>query len=765
LGGRVLPYHATILPVVLRMLDDASAIVTEVGCLVVDWFCEQLEPHVMSLYLDPIMTKMGELLGRTGAEVTVGMHENAVCAIAAVAISAEAGFRPYLPGTAAALLQLMALTDPLQLRLRSKATQCFGFMCVACGRDAVQSYVPAALQLVQQGMGIDFLELREDTFVFFGCMAEVLREECGPFLKDLVAMVSAACASSDGVTLDEADGIGEAGGMEHLARLAGKDVDEDEAGAAAGGGGDGTMGRDGDDSNDEGDDEEEEDEEDEDDGDVAVSNNDMVNIRVKTSFMDVKVAAVTTLGRLAGYCGAAYAPYLEKTTHVLRIMCDHWHEEIKCSAVRALQMLMRGYLAVYPADQTGQEQVGGATIAAVALQPAVAELYAHLLDQVVTKLTEEPEKEVVANAVATLNDWVKVMGATALQVGLPRLMTGLTALLNHNALCQTTDDDGGFGGEEEEDGGDGQGHGHSHGGHGHSHGHSHGGHGHSHGHGSGGCCGGDGGDGDEYEDTAYDRQLMEEVAGLLATMAGALGHQFAALLPTVMPPMLKFAQPSRSGDDRAMALGFFADAVGVLGPLFGQYVPAVAPLTAHGLLHGNLDVKRNGAFCASALISHATDACRPYVGSLLTAVQPLFSLTRGKESDDAAIDNALSTLARAVTAVPEMLPLDAAVSGMLSLLPLRADQMEGTSVYGCLMRLLAARSPALMPHLGRLVAVAGTVLGPGSLSPEDVQRDVVAAGLRAFLASANAEERAALTAAVGAVADPGQQAALLAACS
>jgi hypothetical protein len=205
-----------------------------------------------------------------------------------------------------------------------------------------------------------------------------------------------------------------------------------------------------------------------------------------------------------------------------------------------------------------------------------------------------------------------------------------------------------------------------------------------------------------------------------------------------------------------MAIGAIAELANVLGSNgFAGSVGLVLPRLLDAMKTTHYRLHRNAAFCMGALIQHNPLACQAAMGPLLASLQPVFAVPRGTESDaDAAIDNAASTLCRAIMAYPSSIPLAGALPVVLNALPLRVDHDEDAPVYGTLLWLLATkRAPEAAAHAGRIVSVSLAALAPGSNVPPAVQQSIAAAlrGYHGLLATSTEAERGAVQAAVAAL--------------
>lgn len=675
---RIVKFHGRVLPVIFQMLGDTSDTVVEEGCHVLECFCDNMSPEQMMPYLQPMMTGISQLLSKPGQSLAV--QENLLTATASAAASSGKLFLPYFGGVIISLLTMMQQTDDRLLRLRCRATRCVGQVALAVGAEAMGPYVSQAISSAVEGMNMDSLELEEHTFLFFGAMAQVFgaHPEFSAIVPQLIDMLLLKMASTDGMYV----------------RGSGLDDDEDGIGELAD---DLAAGHDGDEG---------------DDGDHAAG--DSVNIRISTAFMEVKAAAVDCLGLVAGHCGGAIGPQIEKIAEALFKQCSHFHETVKYAAVHALINVVRAYADIYP-PQNG------------VMHERMRQVYDHFLTQLIQMMKQEPDKETVAHCCATIAEWCALLGPSAVNRHADAVMDSLVHIMQGKTVCQLEDDDEGAAGVGESN-------------------HHFGG----------------GDEDDEDPDAEHDHVLMDECTDCVIAVAKALGPQsFAPFLGAVVRELVRFSKRNRPDIDRLMAIGCFGELVDVLGENgFAGCVGLVIPRVLDAIKSHNRELQRNCAYCIGVLISKCPLGCQPSLQQMLTALQPLFALTRGHPEDDYVIDNAAAALCRAITTLPDSIPAAAALPAILGVMPVRADHAEHATTYGCILWLLSIkRAPEARAQLPRILALCADALAPSVPVPEAVQQSIVASlsaysqSVRAAAASgdaaAHAEGQALATAIAG----------------
>jgi hypothetical protein len=400
--------------------------------------------------------------------------------------------------------------------LRGRSLEALGHVALAVGAARFAPYRDRALAAAAQNLELDSTELAEYSYGFFANAAKVMRGDFGPLLPQLVPHLLDVVARKDGASLDFAD-----------------DDEDDE-----GGGFDAAFLEDGDDDDEEprepGDADEWEDDVEDEESDDDLAGHAVMTVR--TAMMNVKRAAIVALGNVAEYTEGHFAPHLDKSLDVLRVMVDYFHHEIRERSAIALQQLAHaacvahgGSARALPyAPRTANDDKEPVAIAwakgdgAASLpSPQLATYVNACVGLLARLLAEDTAKSVVAVSCEALNELLGDVGPAALIPALQPIVEATLQLANKQAPCQTllgADDDVidavARGTHEEGD--------------------------------------------DDDED--HDNVLMDNVADLCGAVAkvggGLVGHGTA---DAVFQAFAKYAQPARPASDRAMALGCFAE--------------------------------------------------------------------------------------------------------------------------------------------------------------------------------------------------------------
>ncbi|CAI0431289.1 unnamed protein product [Linum tenue] len=317
-------------------------------------------------------------------------------------------------------------------------------------------------------------------------------------------------------------------------------------------------------------------------------------------------------------------------------------------------------------------------------QAKALEILDRVMNIYIKTMTEDDDKEVVAQACMSVADIIKDYGYMAVEPYMQRLVDGTLTLLREEAACQQPENDS---------------------------------------------------DIDDDGDTAHDEVLMDAVSDLLPAFAKAMGPHFAPIFAKLFEPLMKFAKSSRPPQDRTMVVASLAEVAQNMGAPIGGYVDFAyfllpfAPICLKGdsflqrLMHlvlkelasSDATNRRNAAFCVGELCKNGGELSVKYYGDVLRGLYPLFG---DSEPDNAVRDNAAGAVARMIMTYPQSIPLNQVLPVLLKALPLKEDHEESMAVYSCISTLLFSSNPQILAVVPDLVNVFAQVVVSPVESPE-----------------------------------------------
>ncbi|KAG5548763.1 hypothetical protein RHGRI_014200 [Rhododendron griersonianum] len=570
LQPEIVSHYESVLPCILNALEDASDEVKEKSYYALAAFCENMGEEILP-FVDPLMIKLLSALQNSPRH----LQETCMSAIGSVASAAERSFIPYAERVLELMKIFMVLTKDEDLRSRARATELVGIIAMSVGRMRMEPILPPFIEASIAGFGLEFSELREYTHGFFSNIAEILDDGFAQYLPHVVPLAVSSCHLDDGSAVD---------------------IDESED--------ENVNGFDGVSSDDEAHDEPR-----------------VRNISIRTGVLDEKAAATQALGLFALHTKSSFAPYLEESLKILVRHSTYFHEDVRLQAITSLKREYRtGLVDILTAAQAiFQSQHEGPT-KAIEVLDTVMNIY-------IKTMTEDDDKEVVAQACMSISDFIKDNGYMAIESYIVRLVEATMILLREESACQQTESDG----EIDDD------------------------------------------------DTEHDEVLMDAVSDLLPAFAKSMGSQFAPIFENMFGPLMKFAKASRPPPDRTMVVACLAEVAQHMGaPIAGYIDVAVMPLVLKELLSSVATNRRNAAFCVGELCKNGGDSVLKYYGDVLRSLYPLFG---DSEPDNAVRDNAAGAVARMIMVHPESIPLNQVIPVFLKVLPLKEDREESAAVY------------------------------------------------------------------------------------
>ncbi|KAJ8759642.1 hypothetical protein K2173_009289 [Erythroxylum novogranatense] len=540
-------------------------------------------------YLDPLM---GKLLGSLQNSPR-NLQETCMSAIGSVASAAEQAFIPYAEKVLELMKSFMVLTNDEDLRSRARATELVGIVAMSVGRLRMEPILHPFMEAAISGFGLEFSELREYTHGFFSNIAEIMDGGFAQYLPRVVPLAFSSCNLDDGSTVD---------------------VDESDDESRNGFGGVSSD-------------------------DEAHDEPRVRNISIRTGVLDEKAAATQALGMFALHTKTSYAQYLEESLNILVRHSGYFHEDVRLQAIIALKNILTAANAIF------QSQSDGPAKARQTLD-TVMKIY-------VKTMTDDVDKEVVANACMSVADIIRDYGYMAIEPYMSPLVDATLVLLKEESACQQAEDDS---------------------------------------------------DVDNDDDTQHDEVLMDAVSDLLPAFAKSMGSHFAPIFAKLFDPLMKFAKASRPLQDRTMVVATLAEVAQNMGTPISSYVDRIMPVVLKELVSLDATNRRNAAFCVGELCKNGGESALKYYNDILRGLYPLFGES---EPDDAVRDNAAGAVARMMMSQPQSVPLNQVLPVFLKVLPLKEDHEESMAVYSCVSTLVLSSNPhilALVPELINLFA-------------------------------------------------------------
>ncbi|GFY89349.1 ARM repeat superfamily protein [Actinidia rufa] len=584
LQPEIVSHYESVLPCILNALEDVSDEVKEKSYYALAAFCEDMGEEILP-FLDPLMGKLLAALQNSPRN----LQETCMSAIGSVASAAEQAFIPYAERVLELMKMFMILTNDEDLRSRARATELVGIVAMSVGRMRMEPILPPFIEAAISGFGLEFSELREYTHGFFSNVAEILDDGFAQYLPHVVPLAYSSCNLDDGSAVD----IDDSDSDENISSFGGVSSDDE-----------------------------------------AHDEPRVRNISIRTGVLDEKAAATQALGLFALHTKNTFAPYLEESLKILVRHSSYFHEDVRLQATIALKNILTAAQAVFQAQNEGPTKA--------------REFLDTVMNIYIKAMTEDDDKEVVAQACMSIADIIKDIGYIAVEPYMSQLVEATLVLLREESVCQQAESDG----EIDDD------------------------------------------------DAEHDEVLMDAVSDLLPAFANSMGIHFAPMFEKLFGPLMKFAKASRPPQDRTMVVACLAEVAQHMGAPIAGYIDTVTPLVLKELASPVATNRRNAAFCVGELCKNGGDSALKYYGDILRALYPLFGES---EPDDAVRDNAAGAVARMILVHPQSVPLNQVLPVFLKVLPLKEDHEESMAVYSCVCNLVLSSNPQIMSLVPELV--------------------------------------------------------------
>ncbi|KAK1301371.1 hypothetical protein QJS10_CPB12g01703 [Acorus calamus] len=599
LQPEIISHYGSVLPCILSALDDASDEVKEKSYYALAAFCENMGEEILP-YLDPLMARLLTALQNSPRN----LQETCMSAIGSIASAAEQAFLPYAETVLELMKVFMVFTNDADLCSRARATELVGIVAMAIGRTRMEPILPPFIEAAISGFALDFSELREYTHGFFSNVAEILDDGFAQYLPHVVPLVFSSCNLDDGsaIDIDESDDDDNVSGFGNVSS---DDETHDEPRVR--------------------------------------------NISIRTGVLDEKAAATQAIGLFALHTKGLYAPYLEESLKILVKHSGYFHEDVRLQAIISLKHVLTAIQAI----PLGHNEI----------PTKLKESLDTVMNIYMKTMTEDDDKEVVAQACMAIADIIKDFGYMAVEPYVLQLVEATLALLREDSACQQQESDG----EIDDD------------------------------------------------DTEHDEVLMDAVSDLLPALAKSMGSHFEPLFAKLFEPLMRFAKASRPSQDRTMVVATLAEVAQHMGSPISGYVDKVMPLALKELASSDETNRRNAAFCIGELCKNGGEPTLKYYGDILRGLYPLFGES---EPDDAVRDNAAGAVARMIMTQPQYLPLNQVLPIFLKVLPLKEDLEESMTVYDCVCNLVVSSNPQILGFVPEVVNIFGQVAASPAERPE-----------------------------------------------
>lgn len=596
-------YHAVILPAVLNAFNDTSMKVVEKAVQTTDIYFDNMDEDDLLLYLPEFIPRLAQIPYIKEANMMI--KRPAVAAIASSISTTGSKFIPFVPSVTKVLHELIfSPVLPETTALIAEAINAMGKIAIAVYKVDKNLYqqvvLPCTEQIYQIMVGNKDYELREGCFSFFYSLASVLEKDFEPFFDRLINFAFDIAVSQEGINYIQDKG-------DFSLDTDSEDEDEELEG--------------------------------EDLGENATS------VKVKTTFIDEKAAAIHAIGEFALACPTKFASHFKRAYEILEQTYDFFQDNIRKQSIICYKDLMLAQIMAMNNGQLPKYKPGLPCVERY--PPDVEELFnIELYQKFDYGIKQERNAENVATAVECLQYLIKKLGPPFIHHNLDDLVDSIIGLLEKKYECFNIDI------EDEND-----------------------------------------------EDDEMQMIVFEELVDLIPALAKALGASFEMSFIKMFPSIMAYTQEEQDVNEKIQAVGCLAQcykrAPSLVAVTESDAVPALLELTQVG----DDELNRNLAYCFSLVFA----AYSEQLAARLNAVLLFLKATFEKSKLQATKDNAAAAICRIAMAYPNFIPIEHGFAQILDICPLAGDEQEERTIIQLILYLADKKPDLVVSYMNKCI--------------------------------------------------------------
>jgi len=221
----------------------------------------------------------------------------------------------------------------------------------------------------------------------------------------------------------------------------------------------------------------------------------------------------------------------------------------------------------------------------------------------------------------------------------------------------------------------------------------------------------------------YDSVLISSAGDLVASLANAMGAEFAPAFNTFCPLITKYdvssasaqvviaaltglQKKSRSLGDRSAAIGALAEIIAGMKSGITPHTELLLELFFRALNDAEAEVQSNAAFAMGLLVECSELDLTSHYLHILSALQPLFNVTPDSPAARLnAKDNAAGAVSRLIYKNGSAIPVDQVMPVFINALPLTNDFLENTPVFRALFHMFRTDTTPLRPYTEKILYI------------------------------------------------------------
>ncbi|CAA7395378.1 unnamed protein product [Spirodela intermedia] len=611
-------YHQRVLPALASAMDDFQnpRVQAHAASAILN-FSENCTPEILTPYLDGIVSKLLVLL-QNGKQM---VQEGALTALASVADSSQEHFQKYYDAVMPYLKSiLMTASDKSRRMLRAKSMECISLVGMAVGKEKFRDDAKQVMEVLMTLQGSQ-MESDDPTISYmlqaWARLCKCLGKDFLPYMSVVMPPLLQSAQLKPDVTITSAD----------------SDDDIDES----------------------------------DDESIETITLGDKRIGIKTSVLEEKATACNMLCCYADELKEGFYPWIDQVAPTLvPLLKFYFHEEVRKAAVSAMPELLRSAkLAVEKGLAQGRDE------------SYVKQLSDYIIPALVDALNKEPETEICATMLDSLNECIQISGSLLSESQVRCIVDEIKHVITASSTRKRERDER----TKAEDF-----------------------------------------DADEGEFLREENEQEEEVLDHVGDCLGALIKTFKASFLPFFDELSTFIMAmwgkDKTPEERRVAICLFDDVAEQCREAALKYYNTYLPFLLESCNDDDPDVRQAAVYGVGVCAEFGGSVFKPLVGEALSRLNVVVRHADALKSENVtAYDNAVSALGKICLFHRDSIDAAQVVPAWLNCLPIRADLIEAKVVHEQLCTMVERWDRELLgpnnEHLPKIVQVFAEVLCAG----------------------------------------------------
>ncbi|KAL5767885.1 hypothetical protein ACOSP7_014471 [Xanthoceras sorbifolium] len=610
-------FHHRVLPALAGAMDDFQnpRVQAHAASAVLN-FSENCTPDILTPYLDGIVSKLLVLL-QNGKQM---VQEGALTALASVADSSQEQFQKYYDAVMPYLKAILVnANDKSNRMLRAKSMECISLVGMAVGKDKFRDDAKQVMEVLMSLQGSQ-MEADDPTTSYmlqaWARLCKCLGQDFIPYMSVVMPPLLQSAQLKPDVTITSAD----------------SDVDFDD-----------------------------------DDESIETITLGDKRIGIKTSVLEEKATACNMLCCYADELKEGFFPWIDQVaTTLVPLLKFYFHEEVRKAAVSAMpELLCSAKLAVEKGQSQGRNE------------SYIKQLTDYIIPALVEALHKEPEVEICASMLDSLNECIQIAGpllderqVRSIVNEIKQMMTASSSRKQERADRAKAED---FDAEEGEM---------------------------------------------LKEENELEEEVFDKVGDCLATLIKTFKASFLGFFDELSSYLTPMWGKDRTAEERRIAICIFDDVVEHCREAALKYYDTYLPFLLEACNDANPDVRQSAVYGIGVCAEFGGSVFKPLVGEALSRLNAVIMHPNALHSDNVmAYDNAVSALGKICQFHRDSIDAAQVVPAWLSCLPIKGDLIEAKVVHDQLCSMVERSDGEILgpnhQYLPKIVTIFAEVLCAG----------------------------------------------------